>query len=47
MTLQFWGSEPGSAAAGGLEEPKIRGTGEWTSLRKAILNLNSVSERFP
>jgi len=43
MTFQFWGSEPGSAAAGGLEEPKIRGTGEQTSLRKAILNLNRAS----
>lgn len=40
------GSEPGSAEAGGLEEPKIRGTREWTNLRKAILNLNRVSERF-
>lgn len=42
MTLKFWGSETESAAAGGLEEPKIRGTGEQTRLRKAILNLSRV-----
>lgn len=42
MTLQFWVSETESAAAGGLEEPKIRGTGEQTNLWKAILNLSRV-----
>lgn len=46
MALQFWGRETGSAAAGDLEEPKIRGTGEWTSLRKAILNQSRIWENF-
>lgn len=36
MTPRSWGSETGSAEAGGLEEPKIRGTGGRTNLRKAI-----------